>query len=69
MNLFAYTATVYTSNGAKAITRNLSWKAANDICETASYHGSYAEITYGKDVLNRSAFIPDYAEQIDRSHL
>jgi hypothetical protein len=65
----SYTATVYTENGAKAINRNLSWKEANDICETASYYGSYSEVTVGKDVVQRSVFIPDYVERIDRSHL
>jgi hypothetical protein len=64
-----YTTTVYTENGAKAIDRNLSWKEANFICGTASHYGSYSEVTVGKDVVQRSAFIPDYVERIDRSHL
>ena len=63
-----YTTTVYTSNGAKAIHRNLSWADANSIGSKASESG-YAEITYGKDVVCRSVFVPSWAVELDRSHL
>jgi hypothetical protein len=63
-----YTTTVYTSNGAKAINRDLSWADAKIICEKASESG-YAEVTYGKEVMSRSVFVPNWATELDRSHL
>jgi hypothetical protein len=63
-----YTTTTYTDNSAKAIHRDLSWADAKSICSKASESG-YAEITYGKDVVCRSVFVPTWAVEIDRSHL
>jgi len=63
-----YTVTSYTSNGAKAIHRDLDVLDAKSITETASLQ-SYAEMTYGKFVIYTSKFVPSWADNIDRSHL